>query len=137
MSVYYLVQVLWVGSLERHRGWFGLAVFFEVGVKTLSRVTVFRSPGSPEGLLHSAHSDVRRVIAGCWQETSAHCSADFLVKLLGNSHDMATRLLPKAVIQENVSRSHGGFSGALGSHMVISAPLLVGRSVLFSMREDV
>ena len=100
-------------------------------------MTVFRSPGSPEGLLHSAHLDVHQVIAGCWQETSAHCAVDFFIKLLGNSHDMATRLLAKAAIQENVSRRHGGFSRALGSHMVISAPLLVGRSVLFSTREDV
>lgn len=126
-----------MGSLERHSGWFGLAVSYEVRVETLSRVTVFISPDSPEGLLHSARLDVHQFIAGYLQETSAHCSVDFFIKLLGNPHDMATRLLPKAVIQENVSRSHGGFSRALGSHRVISAPLLVGWSVPFSMREDV
>lgn len=46
---------------------------------------------------------------------------------------MATRPLPKGVIQENVRQKQDGFSRALESRVVI----LVGRSVPFGVREDV
>ena len=72
---------------------------------------------------------VHHVRAGCWQEVSVHCSVGFFIKLLENSHDMATRPLLKGMIQENVRQKQDG----LESRVVI----LVGRSVPFGVREDV